>query len=483
LTAEATDDLTVPPLFFTNQGYRVVSTEILKPTELEKKEFGLVQKSVTRIRSIAQVPLKDTHGKPDWYYRFTIIVEKYAAPDQAKKRLPLIDTPPHGNPHAEPDKAFPLRKGFQHGDKVYIIATDVAMYYFDGPLDKIKKAIEEQVAKETQAAGDKAQVHKVAVLYSEKFLLHDTGKGHPENSDRLKDVVAHLKGDKDLSAVLVWPEFKQATIECLETVHSADYLKLVEKEIKAIGKQGIAGLSTGDTVISPGTWEASTLAAGAGIVGCEEVMSGRASSAFALIRPPGHHASRERGMGFCVFNNAAVAARYLQKHKGIKRVLIADFDAHHGNGTQDIFYEDDSVFFFSIHQHPFYPGTGRPAETGKGKGLGFTLNVDLPAGSGDDAALAAFRDTLKPAMEKFKPEFILVSAGFDGHEGDPLGGLKYTDDGYASIAKELLGIANRYASGRIVFLLEGGYGPQNITGSVNSIITVLKNAQLPVTSN
>lgn len=314
---------------------------------------------------------------------------------------------------------------------------------------------------------------KVAVLYNAKFLLHDTGPNHPERPERLERVVAHLNGDKKLSAGLVWPEFMPATIEAIGTVHSQDYIKLVERETKAIGKNGTASLSTGDTVISPGTWEAATLAAGAGIAGCDEVMAGRVSSAFALVRPPGHHASRSRGMGFCVFNNAAVAARHLQKHHDIKRVLIVDFDAHHGNGTQDIFYDDNSVFYFSVHQHPFYPGTGRPTETGNGKGAGFTLNVDLPAGAGDNAALDALRNTLKPAMEKFKPEFVLVSAGFDGHKDDPLGGLAYSDEGYATMANDLLGIADRYASGRIVFLLEGGYGLESVARSVARILAVL----------
>lgn len=324
-----------------------------------------------------------------------------------------------------------------------------------------------------------SEAPKVAVLYSGKFLLHDTGPSHPERPGRLEPAVALLKSDAKLSAGLVWPAFGPAGVEDLERVHSPDYIRLVREETAAVGNGGHARLSTGDTVLSPATWDAATLAAGAGMAGCDEVMAGRVSAAFALVRPPGHHASRSRGMGFCVFNNAAVAARHLQKRHGLRRVLIVDFDAHHGNGTQDIFYRDDSVFYFSVHRHPFYPGTGRPAETGEDRGAGFTLNVELPAGSGDEAVLAAFRDSLRPAMETFRPEFVLVSAGFDGHADDPLGGLKYSADGYAALARELRDIADRHAAGRIVFLLEGGYRPEAVAQSVAGILTVLQEARRP----
>lgn len=324
---------------------------------------------------------------------------------------------------------------------------------------------------------EKLTQNKVAIFYSNQFLLHDTGANHPENADRLKTVITRLKNSKHLSESLIWPAFTPATKQQLALVHSPAYLQLVEDETKALGKKGLANLSTGDTVISPNTQNVAKLAVGASIAASDAVMAGRVSSAFAIVRPPGHHATQSRGMGFCVYNNIAVAARYLQKQHGIKRILIVDFDVHHGNGTQDIFYEDDSVFYFSVHQHPLYPGTGKSTETGAGKGHGYTLNVALPAGSGDAALLSAVRQQLKPAMETFKPEFILVSAGFDSHSSDPLGDLEYSDEGYAQVAKELKAIANRSAAGRVVYMLEGGYNPNNIASATSQIVDVLINGK------
>ena len=315
--------------------------------------------------------------------------------------------------------------------------------------------------------------NKVGVLYSDQFLLHDTGENHPENPGRLKTVVENLTTNLRLNPSLIWPKFNPASIEQLQLVHSMNYIKTVEHETSLLINNSTSYLSTGDTVISKKSNHAAKLAVGAGIRGADMIISKEISSAFALVRPPGHHATATKGMGFCVYNNIAIVARYLQQKYGLKKILIVDFDVHHGNGTQDIFYEDNSVFYFSVHQHPFYPQSGRPSETGNAKGKGFTLNVDLSRGSGDIDLLNAFNNKLIPAMDSFKPEFILVSAGFDAHEGDLLGQLNYTSTGYMGVARILKGIAKKYASGRTLYMLEGGYVADNIYQSVNKILGIL----------
>jgi acetoin utilization deacetylase AcuC-like enzyme len=322
-------------------------------------------------------------------------------------------------------------------------------------------------------ANNNSSRQKVAVLYSDKFLLHDTGPNHPESPERLSEVVNDIKINKLLSPFIYWPSIKKANIEDIGLVHTKDYIDLVTHEISLIKGNITSYLSTGDTAISKDSNDVAKLAVGAGILGADEVMKGKASSAFALVRPPGHHATASRGMGFCIYNNIAIAARHLQHKYGLTRLLIVDFDVHHGNGTQDIFYDDDSVFYFSVHQHPFYPQSGRPSETGSAKGKGFTLNVDLPRGSGDVDLLDALKNQLYPAMEKFRPEFILVSAGFDAHEGDLLGQLNYTSKGYEQVAVILKDIAKKHASGRSLYMLEGGYIAKNISKSVNEILEVL----------
>ena len=313
---------------------------------------------------------------------------------------------------------------------------------------------------------------KVGIFYDERFLLHDTGPNHPENPGRLISVIDDLKNNDQISSNIIWPNFEVATFDELNLVHTKEYIELVDRQVSQL-KNSRAYLSTGDTPISKHTNLVAKLAVGAGLEAADQIMVGDLSSAFALVRPPGHHATASMGMGFCVYNSVAVVARYLQKKYDLKQILIVDFDVHHGNGTQDIFYEDDSVFYFSVHQHPLYPQSGRPDEIGEGVGKGYTLNVDLPKASGNKALIQAFKSKLKPAMEQFKPEFVLVSAGFDAHEGDLLGQLDYTDEGYKAVAEILQEISDEYAKGRTLYMLEGGYVADNISRSVTQILDVL----------
>jgi len=313
---------------------------------------------------------------------------------------------------------------------------------------------------------------KVGIFYDEKFLLHNTGPNHPENPERLIPVIRDLKNNNQITSNTIWPNFEVATVEELSLVHSKKYIELVDRQVSQLNNN-MAFLSTGDTPISRDSNLVAKLAVGAGLEAVDQIMAGDLSSGFALVRPPGHHASSSIGMGFCVYNSIAVVARYLQKKYGLERILIVDFDVHHGNGTQDIFYEDNSVFYFSVHQHPLFPGTGRPNEIGKGLGKGYTLNVELPKGSGNNEVIEAFNLQLRPAMDQFRPEFVLVSAGFDAHLGDPLGQLNYTDEGYGVIAEILQDISQKYADGRTLYMLEGGYNADNVSQSVQKILNVL----------
>jgi len=313
---------------------------------------------------------------------------------------------------------------------------------------------------------------KIAVLYDDEFLLHNTGLNHPENPSRITHTINFLKKEYEFKSNLIWPSFGYAPLDIISLVHSEKYINLVKLESERLNKS-IATLSTGDTVISNKSYQVARKSVGAMIEGIDQIMQEKVSSAFAFTRPPGHHAFRDKGMGFCVFNNVAIAAKYLQNKYGIKRILIVDFDVHHGNGTQDIFYSDNSVFYFSIHQHPFYPGTGRQTERGIGNGYGFTLNIDLPKGAGDREFIEGLTNQLIPAMDKFKPEFILVSAGFDAHENDLLGQLKYSNDGYKKATDILLSLAKKYSMNRMMFVLEGGYEPTNIKDASESILNAM----------
>ena len=319
-----------------------------------------------------------------------------------------------------------------------------------------------------------AETDKVVILYSDVMLQHNTGANHPEQSSRLSSAINAVKKNKNIAKHLIWPKIKTATDANIQLAHTNEYISLVKSEVSRLEENQHVFLSTGDVVISKDSDKAARIAVGAGITAADYIMDEKdISSAFALVRPPGHHASANKGMGFCIYNNIAITAKYLQEHHGLERILIVDYDVHHGNGTQDIFYNDGSVFYFSVHQHPLYPGTGSPIEIGQGAGEGSTLNVELAPGANDESLIGAVKKKLLPAMKKFNPEFVLVSSGFDGHKDDQLGGLSYTSEGYRSVAAILKNLANTYADGRIVFMLEGGYTQSGTNESIVAILEAL----------
>ena len=284
------------------------------------------------------------------------------------------------------------------------------------------------------------------------FREHDTGAGHPECAARCDAIVMGI-GEAGLESQLERIRIRPATVDEIALCHARSYIALVEQEVES----GRRVLSTGDTHIRDDSYVAAMYAAGGVLAAVDAVMAGDVANAFCCVRPPGHHATGDRGMGFCIFNNVAIAARYAQRRHGLAKVLLADWDVHHGNGTQDILYADGSVFYFSVHQQAWYPGTGWANEAGDGPGKGTTLNVPLPAGAGGAEVIAAFRERLVPAAEAFKPDLVLVSAGFDSAAGDPLGGFMLSADDFAELTSIVAGIARDLCAGRVVSVLEGGY--------------------------
>lgn len=290
------------------------------------------------------------------------------------------------------------------------------------------------------------------VFHHPDCARHDPGRGHPEQSARV-DAVLNAMRVLDRQGAIALTKGRHASEAELELVHARDYVELVKREAAA----GPTQLSTGDVMLSADSFKAATAAAGCVLAAVDAVMTGAARNAFCAVRPPGHHASATRGMGFCLFNNIALAARHAQRRHGVSRVLIADWDVHHGNGTQEVFWRDGSVLFFDTHIHPHYPGSGAREEAGEGSGQGLIMNRPFPRGAGREEILGAFRDELVPAAERFKPELVLVSAGFDSRADDPLGGFRLSDGDFADLTDIVTGIAARHAQGRLVSALEGGY--------------------------
>ena len=306
------------------------------------------------------------------------------------------------------------------------------------------------------------------------YLRHLSGNtGHPERPERLTAIMSALESSGVLKSLYrIAP--RRATEEELGLVHSAAYRALVERELSNL--QDLHELSTGDTLTSPDSWEVAHYAVGGVLNAVDAVMASRVRNAFCAVRPPGHHATPDRGMGFCIYNNVAIAARYLQKVYKIKRVLIVDWDYHHGNGTQDTFYQDGSVMYFSTHDYGLgvYPGTGSASESGAGAGSGKILNVVLQKGASDAEILRVFRTRLVPAARNFKPEFILISAGFDAMRRDLLGQFDVTPEGFAAITRVVVGLADELCQGRIVSVLEGGYRLDGLADSVTAHLKALQ---------
>jgi acetoin utilization deacetylase AcuC-like enzyme len=309
---------------------------------------------------------------------------------------------------------------------------------------------------------------KTGLVYHPAYLGHDTGAGHPESPNRLRAIMQHLE-QSGTAARLTMIAPREAEDEWIMQIHRPAYLSMLKTNAPASGRLSLDS----DTSMSPGSLTAAYLAAGGALAAVDAIMNKQVEHVFCAVRPPGHHAEAGRAMGFCLFNNVAIAARYVQKKYGLKRVLIVDWDVHHGNGTQHSFEDDPSVLFFSTHQFPHYPGTGRESERGRGAGEGFTINVPMEAGEGDEEYRSVFQKSLVPVADAFKPEFVIISAGFDAHKDDPLASMGLTEEGYADLTGIVAGIAKRHAEGRIFSSLEGGYNLTALAASVDSHIQAL----------
>jgi acetoin utilization deacetylase AcuC-like enzyme len=312
---------------------------------------------------------------------------------------------------------------------------------------------------------------KTGLVYHPAYLEHDMGAGHPESPERLRAILQQLEAS-GTAGRLVRIEPRKAEDEWITRIHSTGYVAMLHEHAPATGRVSLDP----DTSMSPGSLKAAYLAAGGALAAVDAIMTGQVEHVFCAVRPPGHHAEAGRAMGFCLFNNVAIATRYIQHKWGLKRVLLVDWDVHHGNGTQHSFEDDPTVLFFSTHQFPHYPGTGRIAERGRGAGEGFTINVPMESGQGDEEYRKVFQEVLSPAADRFQPDFVIVSAGFDAHQDDPLAGMGLTEAGYRDLTDIVVDIARRHAGGRLLSCLEGGYNLRALAASVDSHLTALLKA-------
>ena len=310
-------------------------------------------------------------------------------------------------------------------------------------------------------------MRKTGFIYSPVYLKHNTGN-HPENLNRLIAILRCVEKEK-LKGTLINISPLRANVEQISWIHTKEYINSIEQACKTCSEQDSPHYRMNldaDTVISGDSYNVALFAAGGVIAGVDAVFKGKVDNVFCAVRPPGHHAEKDRAMGFCIFNNIAIGAAYAQKIYKINKIFIVDWDLHHGNGTQHTFYNDPAVFYTSIHQQNIFPGTGIPDEIGEGEGRGFTMNLPLPAGQGDKEYISIFRERICPQIIHYRPDLIMLSAGFDTHRNDPLGSMKVTSEGFGKLTDIICSLADKTCQGRIVSVLEGGYDLEALGESV-----------------
>jgi acetoin utilization deacetylase AcuC-like enzyme len=317
-------------------------------------------------------------------------------------------------------------------------------------------------------------MRRTALYYDPIYLEHDTGQGHPERAQRLSAIMAALS-EHGIYEALDLRSPREATVDEIELVHPRGYIEGVERLSRSGG-----GYLDMDTAVSDRTFDAALKAAGANLDAVDGLMRGDLDNAFCLVRPPGHHALPAKGMGFCIFDNLAIACRYAMREYGLERILVLDWDAHHGNGIQDTFYDDNRVLYVSLHQYPHYPGSGSSEETGRDEGAGFTVNFPMPASSGEEVYLTAFERVILPIAHAYKPQMVMIASGLDAHYADPLCMLRLTALTYARMALRLQELAAELCEGRLMASLEGGYGLEGISASMVNIMAAFLDSDIRV---